>query len=126
MKKLLFIFIFLFCTLKIFSQTFKSTFTIEEERKTKSKMIERVITITDKKITITKYIGETNPQILTVNKIEEKEDAFDGKCKYYYCTTVDKDPINGYQKAIVIKKQREIVIGLFATEIDVYISHFGI
>jgi len=68
----------------------------------------------------------TKTMYLTVNKIEEKEYSFNGKCKYYYCTTKDEDPINGYQKAIVIKKYDTVYMGLFATEIDMYLYQFSI
>jgi hypothetical protein len=109
-----------------YSQTFKSTYVIKGKTDFETEMKDRVITISDKEISISKFTGGTKTMYLNVDKIEEKDYSFDGKCKYYYCTTKDEDPINGYQKAIVIKKYDAVYMGLFATEIDMYLYQFSI
>jgi len=113
-------------SLASFSQTFKSPYVIKGKNGFETEMKDRVISLSDKEISISNFIGGTETQYLTVEKIEEKEYSFDGKCKYYYCTTKDKDPINGYQKAIVIKAYNKVYMGLFATEIDMYLYQFSI
>lgn len=126
MKKLIFIVtFFIFCTV-INAQTFKSPYAILINNVPETEMKAREITVTDKQIGITKFIAGVTTQFLIVNKIEEKEYSFDGVCKYYYCTIKDKDPVNGYQKAIVIKASDKIILALFATEIDVYVYQFAI
>ena len=86
----------------------------------------RVITITDKEITISNFIGGTKTLYLVVDKIENKEWMFDGVCKTYYCTTRDADPINGYQKVILYKTYNSLVMGMFADEITVYNYKFNL
>lgn len=108
------------------SQSFMSPYVIKGKTNFETEMKDRIISISDKEISISKFTGGTETMYLTVNKIEEKEYSFDGICKYYYCTTKDKDPINGYQKAIVIKKYDAVYLGLFATEIDLYRYVFSI
>ena len=126
MKKLIFLFLITLTAPALYSQTFKSPSAILKESKTKIEMKSRIINLSDKEISITKFIGGVDTQYLTVNKTEQKEYSFDGMCKYYYCTTKDKDPVNGYQKAIVIKTYDQIILAMFATEIDVYVYYFAI
>ena len=126
MKTLAIIIGLILISLASYSQTFKSTYVIKGKTDFETEMKDRVITISDKEISISKFTGGTKTMYLTVDKIEEKEYSFNGKCKYYYCTTKDEDPINGYQKAIVIKKYDTVYMGLFATEIDMYLYQFSI
>jgi hypothetical protein len=126
MKKFILLLTLLTIFSGLYSQTFKSPYAIVINSVTETQMKARVITISDKQISISKFIGGVDTQYLVVNRTEEKEYSFDGVCKHYYCTTKDKDPINGYQKAIVIKTDREIILGLFATEIQVEVYHFAI
>jgi hypothetical protein len=127
MKKLL-ILVVLFISFCGYSQTYKSAYSINMKIKPETEMKNRIIKITDQLITISNFSDAgTIPLNLVVNKIENNKDyEFEGKCNYYYCTTKDKDPINGYQKAIVIKKNDKLYLGLFATEIDVYTYMFNI
>jgi len=106
--------------------TYSSDYAIKGETNFKTDYKARVITITDKEITISNFTGGTKTLYLVVDKIENKEWMFDGICKTYYCTTRDADPINGYQKAIVYNKYGSVVLGLFADEISIYKYEFNI
>lgn len=66
---------------------------------------QRTITISDTDITITNFVGGTKPLNLKVNEIKEKEDSWDGLMKWYYCTSKDKDVINGYTEYIIVMKK---------------------
>jgi hypothetical protein len=112
-------------SLASYSQTFKSPYVIKGKTNFATEMKDRIITISDKEISISNFIGGTKTQYLIVNKIEEKD--YNGiKCKYYYCTTKDEDIINGFQKAIIIKEFNTLYLGLFATEIDIFKYMFSI
>lgn len=129
MKKIIITIIAFFICFNMFSQTYKSSYVIRQTPQTQNaQWKDRIITITDKEISITNLIdGGTKTLYLIINKTEEKEWMFDGVCKTYYCTTKDEDFINGYQKAIVYhKKYDKIVLALFANEITVYVSQFDI
>lgn len=126
MKKIILLLLLIISLTTGYSQTFNSKYVIEKQSTMKTEIKDRIITLSDKQITISKFIGGVNTQYLIVNKIEEKDYSFDGLCKYYYCSTKDKDPVNGYQKAIVIKTHDEIILGLFSSEIDIYVYHFAI
>ena len=126
MKKMIVLLALLISFTTAYSQSFKSPYVIEVKSVTKTEMKDRVITLSDKQISISKFIGGVDTQYLIINRTEEKDYDFDGVCRYYYCTTKDKDPVNGYQKAIVIKTHNEIILGLFATEIQVFVYHFAI
>uniref|UniRef100_UPI00404730E7 hypothetical protein n=1 Tax=Roseivirga sp. TaxID=1964215 RepID=UPI00404730E7 len=66
---------------------------------------QRTITISDTDITITNFVGGTKPLNLKVNEIKEKDDKWDGLMKWYYCTSKDKDVINGYTEYIIVMKK---------------------
>jgi hypothetical protein len=126
MKKLLFILALILLNSISYSQTYKSAYVIKQKIDFETELKDRIITINDKEISISNFSGGTKTMYLIVNKIEEKEYDLESKCKFYYCTTKDKDFINGYQKAIVIKKYDTIILSLFATEIDIYTYQFSI
>lgn len=127
MKAIKLLFVFTLISFATYSQTYKSSYSINKECDFQTDMKSRTITISDKEISISNFAdGGTETIYFVVNKIEEKEYSFDGLCKYYYCTTKDKDPINGYQKAIFIKKYDAIYLGLFASEIDINNYEFSI
>jgi hypothetical protein len=109
-----------------FCQTYTSPYAVKNANKFVTDYKERVITITDKEISITNFREGTKTQYLVVNKIENKEWLMDGEQKTYYCTTKDKDVINGYQKAIVYKKYDAVVMAMFADEITVFTYQFSI
>ncbi|MDP2722198.1 MAG: hypothetical protein Q8O72_05535 [Bacteroidales bacterium] len=127
MKTLTIIIGMMLLSLVSYTQTYKSAYVIESKINVVTVTQERTIIISDKEISISNFNnGNKETLYLVVNKTEEKEDTWDGMGKYYYCTTKDKDPINGSQKAIVIKYNDKILLGLFAGEIDVYKYQFSI
>jgi hypothetical protein len=127
MKKIILSTMIVFYAISSFSQTFNSPYLIKKECDFKNEFKDRTIIISDKEISISNFIdGGVKTLYLVINKKEEKEYSFDGMCTYFYCTTKDKDPINGTQKAIVIKKYDTLYLGLFASEIDVYNYQFSI
>ena len=72
------------------------TSSVTTKYKTEGEVIEksRTITISDTKISISDYLGGTRTLVLTVDNIVEKEFGWDGLCKWYYCTSTEKDVIN--------------------------------
>jgi hypothetical protein len=125
MKKLLIATLLLLSTIA-YSQTYKSTFVIKRKNEFESEYKNRLISITDKEISITEFSGGTYSRYFVVNKIVEKDWIYDGLRKTYYCTTKDKDPINGYQKAIIYKTYDKVILALFADEITVFNYQFDI
>jgi hypothetical protein len=126
MKKYSLLAMFLIFNFFTFSQTYKSTYVIQSKMDLETKYENRVIKISDSEISITNFVEGIEPLYLIVNKIETKEHLFDGLCKTYYCTTKDKDFINGYQKAIVYKTSTQVKLALFADEMTVYNYNFSI
>jgi hypothetical protein len=109
-----------------YSQTYNSAFEIKEKKNFITEVKNRTITVSDKEISITNFIGGIETQYFVVNKIEYKDWPFDGNRKTYYCTTKDEDVINGYQKAIIYFTYDTMVVGLFADEITIYKYTFNI
>jgi hypothetical protein len=111
------------------SQTYKSHSVIKMEPGVETEIKDRIITINEKEISITNFMVGTKTLYLTVNKIENKilHDVLSGDdtFKTFYCTTKDKDPYNGYQKAIVYVRYSKIMMGLFSEEITVYQNQFS-
>ena len=105
MKYLIFS-LFLIISGNAFSQTTYNS-SVTTKYKTEGEVIEkqRTITISDTDITITNFVGGTKPLNLKVNEIKEKEDDWDGLMKWYYCTSKDKDVINGYTEYIIVMKK---------------------
>ena len=44
------------------------------------------------------------------------------RCKWYYCTSLKKDPFNGFSKTIIIvpKSKDKVEVFTFANEVNVY------
>ncbi len=110
-----------------FSQTFKShSATIRKDGFEIDRTV-RSIAISDKAITISNYLnGNTEPLVLHVYLVEEKEDRFDGLCRYYYCTAANDDKLSPYQKIIVIKKPFSITLELFLADNNKYVHDLEI
>lgn len=84
------------------------TSSVTTKYKTEGEVIEksRTINMSDSEISISDYLGGTRPLVLTVDNIVEKEFGWDGLCKWYYCTSKEKDVINDeFTKYIVIIKK---------------------
>jgi hypothetical protein len=58
--------------------------------------------------------------------VEEKEDRFDGVCRYYYCTAKNEDKLSPYQKIIVIRKPFSITLELFLADNNKYVHDLEI
>jgi len=97
---------FLLSSVTVFSQTTYNS-SVTTKYKSEGEVIEkqRTITVSDTEITITNFVGGTKPLNLTVDEIKEKEDDWDGLMKWYYCTSKDKDVINGYTEYIIVMKK---------------------
>ena len=75
-----------------FAQTFKSNSATIRRGGFEIDRTARSIDISDREITISNYLsGNTEPLVLKVYLVEEKDDRFDGLCKYYYCTAANDD-----------------------------------
>lgn len=84
------------------------TSSVTTKYNSKSEIIEkqRTITISDKEVTITNFVGGTQSLNLKVNEIKEKKDDFDGLMKWYYCMETEKDVLSGkYTEFIIIMKK---------------------
>ena len=129
MKKLLLISAMFLLNIISYSQTFKSSYVNKTKPKFETDMKDRIITISDKEITVTNFLdGGVKAWHLIVNKIENKEWSFDGMQKTYYCTNRDKDIIEGnYRKAIAHKTSYgTFKIADFADEMTVLTYDFDL
>jgi hypothetical protein len=127
MKKTIVLLILLLTGISSFSQTFRSKSATIMRDGFEIDRTERYITLSDNKITISNYLnGNTKPLLLKVYMTEEKEDRFDGVCKYYYCTVENGDQLSPYQKIIVIRKPFSITLELFLADNNKYVHDLEI
>ena len=127
MKKTIVLLILLLTGISSFSQTFRSRSATIRRDGFEIDRTERSITISDREITISNYLnGNTRPLLLNVYSVVEKEDRFDGVCKYYYCTVENGDQLSSYQKIIVIKKPFSITLELFLSDNNKYVHDLEI
>ena len=97
----------------------KSTFEIEEKSRT--------ITVNNETIVISKLLnGGKEDYALRIDKIDEKDYNTDVNCKWYYCTSVKKDFLLGFTKAIVVvpRSGRSIYLFDFADEVTIFSHQF--
>jgi hypothetical protein len=128
MKKLLLISVMMLLSLASYSQTYKSSYVNKSKPVSETDMKDRIITISDKEITVTNFLdGGVKTWHLIINRIENKEWTFDGMQKTYYCTNRDKDIIEGnYRKAIAHKTSYgTLMIADFADEMTVFTYDFN-
>lgn len=102
MKNLLLIITIVFATNIHGQTTYNSSVTTKYKFEGEVFEKQRTITISDTKITITSFLGGTNPLNLKVNEIQEKEDDWDGLMKWYYCINLEKDVISGKNTEYII------------------------
>jgi hypothetical protein len=127
MKRTLLLVIIPLICLNAFSQTFKSNSATIRKGGFEIDRTVRSIAISDKEITISNYLnGNTEPLVLHVYLTEEKEDRFDGLCRYYYCTAANDEKLSPYQKIIVIKKPFSITLELFLADNNKYVHDLEI
>lgn len=105
------------------TEQLESASAIKEEFDFKIERIARLVVFTDDAITITNWLnGGQEALRLKIDKIINKEYSMDGICKWYYCTSTKKDPINGFSKTIIIvpKSKEKVKVFTFANEVTVY------
>ncbi len=125
MKKLLLIIYLLSTSFCAICQTeqLESSSAIREEAEFKIERISRLIVITNQVITISNWLnGGQEALKLKIDRVENKEYSMDGICKWYYCTSLKRDPINGFSKTIIIIPKSKNILKLFtfANEVNVY------
>jgi hypothetical protein len=127
MKRVIMLSLLVLTTVGLFSQTFRSrSATIRRDGFEIDRTV-RSIVITDKSITITNYLsGNTEPLVLNVYHTEDKEDRFDGLCRYYYCTAANDEKLSRYRKIVVIKKPYSITIELYLADDNKYVHDLEI
>jgi hypothetical protein len=127
MKKVILLLIISLIGLNTFSQTFRSNSATIRRGSFEIDRTARSIIISDKEIIISNYLsGNTEPLVLNVYLTEEKEDKFDGLCKYYYCTAKNEEQLSPYQKIVVIKKAFSITLELFLADNNKYVHDLEI
>lgn len=127
MKKIALVFIISLIGITTFSQTFRSNSATIRKGGFEIDRTVRSIIISDNEITISNYLnGNTKPLVLNVYLTEEKEDKFDGICKYYYCTASNDEALSPYQKIVVIKKPFSITLELFLADNNKYVHDLEI
>ncbi|MBE0679840.1 MAG: hypothetical protein IH592_13855 [Bacteroidales bacterium] len=127
MKKVILVFIISLIGINTFSQTFRSNSATIRKGGFEIDRTVRSIIISDREITISNYLnGNTKPLVLNVYLIEEREDKFDGVCKYYYCTARNDEKLSPYQKIVVIKKPFSITLELFLADNNKYVHDLEI
>jgi len=127
MKRIIILLIILVVGTNTFAQTFRSNSATIRKGGFEIDRTVRSIAISDREITISNYLnGYTEPLVLQVYLVEEKEDRFDGLCRYYYCTAKNEDKLSPYQKIIVIKKPFSITLELFLTDNNKYVHDLEI
>jgi hypothetical protein len=127
MKKLLLITLMLL-SITAYSQTYKSPFLTKQKAEFETDYKARVITITDKEISVTNFLnGGRETLYLTVNKIENVDYYIDGLCKTYRCVTKTKGAISGEsQKVIVYKTALQLTVAMFVDEVTIMKYIFSI
>ena len=127
MKKIVWVFIISLIGINTFSQTFRSNSATIRKGGFEIDRTVRSIIISDSEITISNYLnGNTKPLVLNVYLTEEREDKFDGVCKYYYCTARNDEKLSPYQKIVVIKKPFSITLELFLADNNKYVHDLEI
>jgi hypothetical protein len=127
MKKAIIFLIISLVGINTFSQTFKSNSATIRKGSFEIDRTVRSIEISDTEIMISNYLRDnTEPLMLSVYHTEEKEDKFDGTCRYYYCTAKNDDKLSPYQKIIVIKKPFSITLELFLEDNNKYVHDLEI
>jgi len=128
MKTFVLIFALMILNLASYSQTYKSSYMITQKSEMETEWKDRVITITDKEISISNFLdGSTKTLYLVVDKIENVNYTFDGLQKTYRCTSQHKDLIAGYQKVMVYHTYTlGVTVAMFVDEITVIQYQFGV
>lgn len=127
MKKVFLLLLLLLFCVSVFSQTYKSRSATIRRGGFEIDRTERSIVISDREIVITNYLnGNTEPLHLEVYLTEEKDDRFDGICRYYYCTVSNNNKLSPCKKIIVIRKPYSITLELYLADDNKYVHDLEI
>jgi hypothetical protein len=127
MKKTVMLFLFLLACTCTFSQTYKSRSATIRRNGFEIDRTERSIVITEREIVISNYLnGNTEPLLLEVFLTEDKEDRFDGICRYYYCKARNDEKLSPCKKIIVIRKPYSITLELYLADDNKYVHDLEI
>lgn len=127
MKKTVVLLLFLLVGISAFSQTFRSRSATIRKGGFEIDRTERSIVISDREIVISNYLnGNTEPLKLEVYLTEDKDDRFDGVCRYYYCTVKNDDNLSPCRKIIVIRKPYSITLELYLADDNKYVHDLEI
>jgi hypothetical protein len=127
MKKVFLLLLLLLFCVSAFSQTYKSRSATIRRGGFEIDRTERSIVISDREIVITNYLnGNTEPLHLEVYLTEEKDDRFDGICRYYYCTVSNNNKLSPCKKIIVIRKPYSITLELYLADDNKYVHDLEI
>ena len=127
MKKTVLLLLFLLVGVGAFSQTFRSRSATIRRGGFEIDRTERSIVISDKEIVITNYLnGNTEPLHLDVYLTEDRDDRFDGVCRYYYCKLKDDGSLSPCKKIIVIRKPYSITLELYLSDDNKYVHDLEI
>ncbi|MCU0458751.1 MAG: hypothetical protein MUE37_06625 [Bacteroidales bacterium] len=127
MKKIVVLVLLLLVSVCVFSQTYKSRSATIRRDGFEIDRTERSIVITDREIVITNYLnGNTEPLLLEVFLTEDKEDRFDGICRYYYCKARNDEKLSPCKKIVVIRKPYSITLELYLADDNKYVHDLEI
>jgi hypothetical protein len=105
--------------LNLFSQVSVSKSMVKSKTTFEADSKERIITITEKEISITNFFDSGRPYFMLIDKIEKKEFDFHENCIYYYCTAKEPNLSGQYEKLILIRSEFKVWMGRFLSEIEV-------
>lgn len=127
MKKTVLLLLLLLVGVGAFSQTYRSRSATIRRGGFEIDRTERSIVISEREIVITNYLnGNTEPLLLEVYLTEDKDDRFDGVCRYYYCTATNNDKLSPCKKIVVIRKPYSITLELYLSDDNKYVHDLEI
>jgi hypothetical protein len=127
MKKIIVILLLLLSVVSSFSQTYRSRSATIRKDGFEIDRTERSIVISDREIVISNYLkGNTEPLRLEVYLTEDKEDRFDGVCRYYYCKAKNEGNLSPCKKIVVIRKPYSITLEIYLADDNKYVHDLEI
>jgi hypothetical protein len=119
MKKLIVVILLGCICIGLYSQAYTSKALIKSKTTFEGDSKERLITITEKEISITNFLASGKPYSMLIDKTEKKEFDFNENCTYYYCTAKEPNLSGQYEKLIIIRSEFKVWMGRFLSEIEV-------
>jgi len=127
MKKIILLLLFLLVGVSAFSQTYRSRSATIRRGGFEIDRTDRSIVISDREIVISNYLnGNTEPLHLEIYLTEDKDDRFDGVCRYYYCKVKDDEKLSPCKKIVVIRKPYSITLELYLADDNKYVHDLEI